>query len=61
MRGTLEVALKAYLIRSYQHCTDEAQEISLILFGVQASVCWIVAQKRFNRSIVSIQHVSALS
>ena len=26
MRGTLEVVLQAYLLPSYQHCTDEAQK-----------------------------------
>ena len=37
MRGTLEVALKAYLHPSYQHCTDEAQKAETILFAFWAS------------------------
>ena len=55
------MAFKASPSYQHQHCTDEAQETSLNLFGVHASVCWIVGQKRFSRSIVYIEHVSTLS
>ena len=38
MRGTLEVALKAYLYLSNQHCSDEAQKAETVL---SAAVCYI--------------------
>ena len=34
MRGTLEVALKAYLHPRHQHCIDEAQKAETVLSAV---------------------------
>ena len=34
MRGTLKVALKAYLHPRHQHCTDEAQKAETVLSAV---------------------------
>ena len=34
MRGTLKVALKAYLHPRHQHCTDEARKAETVLSAV---------------------------
>ena len=41
MRGTLEVALYAYLHPSYQHCTDDAQKAETVLSAVSYTYIYI--------------------